>query len=64
MTTTLLVTYVANIDGTPVSISSQTINFVTRQAAEKALDLIKANNELVHGASVFVDGVILGDVII
>lgn len=64
MATALIVTFTSLVEDRVTAISSQTINFVTPQAAEKALNKIKEQTDRDAGGYVFVSGTIVGDVII
>lgn len=64
MATSLILTLAATRGTEVVGITTQTINFVTPQAAEKALKKIKEEIERDMGAAVFINGVIVGDVIL
>lgn len=64
MATALVLTIAATRGTEVVGVSTQTLNFVTPQSAEKALIKIKEELERDMGAAVFVNGVIVGDVIL
>lgn len=64
MATALIVTWTTTKGGEAVNMTSQTIMFVTPQAARKALTHIVEETAHALGKSVVVSGTIVGDVII
>lgn len=64
MATALVLTLTATRGAEVVGVTSQTLNFVTPQSAEKALKKIKEELERDVGAAIFVSGIIVGDVIL
>lgn len=64
MATALVLTLTATRGAEVVGVTSQTLNFVTPQSAEKALIKIKEQLTREVGGAIFVTGVIVGDVIL
>lgn len=64
MATALILTLTATRGSEVVGVTTQTLNFVTPQSAEKALTKIKEQLTREVGDAIFVSGIIVGDVIL